>query len=180
MKTSSRTSQTHPLQIAEVQAGEGTGRIGITFCPGKKDGRAMTGTWDRNLDIDLDRVAESGAVAVVSLIQDHEMNNLQVTELGARVRERHMTWFHLPIRDVSVPDRAWEAQWTKASEQLRGMLAAGSFRRRSGGTPRPGLVPRARWGQARWGTATWGKATPSAGTAPTAVRSGGSEGDADD
>ncbi len=69
MKTSSRTSQTHPLQIMEVQTGEGSGRIGITFCPGKKDRRAMSGAWDRDLDTDLDRIAEWGAVAVVSLIQ---------------------------------------------------------------------------------------------------------------
>ncbi len=48
-----------------------------------------------------------------------------MTDLGKKVGARHMTWFHLPIRDVSVPDREWEEQWTNASGQLRGMLAAG-------------------------------------------------------
>lgn len=142
MKTNSRTSQTHPLQIAEVQTGEGSGRIGITFCPGKKNRRAMSGAWDRDLDTDLDRIAEWGAVAVVSLIQEHEMRNLQVVDLGTKVRARHMSWFHLPIRDVSAPDREWEEQWTNASGQLRGMLAAGFdiLVHCKGGLGRAGLV----------------------------------------
>lgn len=30
-----RTSLSDPLQIAEVRTGQGMGRIGVTFCPGK-------------------------------------------------------------------------------------------------------------------------------------------------
>ena len=37
-----RASQTHPLQIAEVQPFAGTGRIGLTFCPGKTQPHAAT------------------------------------------------------------------------------------------------------------------------------------------
>ena len=53
-----RTSHTHPLQIAEVSAGKHHGRIGITFCPGKKQPHALSGSWDRQLDVDLDRIAQ--------------------------------------------------------------------------------------------------------------------------
>jgi hypothetical protein len=52
-----RTSLTHPLQIAAVSAGSGLGRIGITLCPGKYDQHAATGEWHRDLAIDLDRRA---------------------------------------------------------------------------------------------------------------------------
>ena len=31
-----RTSITDPLRIAEIEAGPGMGRVGLTFCPGKK------------------------------------------------------------------------------------------------------------------------------------------------
>jgi ADP-ribosyl-[dinitrogen reductase] hydrolase len=52
-----RTSRSHPLEIAVVALGalQGAplGRIGITFCPGKKDPQATTGPWDRDLASDL-------------------------------------------------------------------------------------------------------------------------------
>ena len=53
-----RTSKTHPLEIAAVRANPEYGRIGITFCPGKHDDLAMTGTWARDLSVDIDVIAE--------------------------------------------------------------------------------------------------------------------------
>jgi hypothetical protein len=37
------TSQGYPLQIDSVSVPDSTGRIGKTFCPGKKQRGAMTG-----------------------------------------------------------------------------------------------------------------------------------------
>jgi hypothetical protein len=51
-----RTSITHPPRIAAVTGGSGQGRIGITFCPGKYDPYAQTGSWDRDLALDLDEI----------------------------------------------------------------------------------------------------------------------------
>src|SRR5690242_18044735 len=96
-----RTSLTHPLQIATVSAGSDFGRIGITFCPGKYDRQAMTGYWDRDLDLDLDAIRNWGAAAVVTLLEDHEFALLRVEGLGDEVRRRDISWFHLPIADVS-------------------------------------------------------------------------------
>jgi ADP-ribosyl-[dinitrogen reductase] hydrolase len=53
-----RTSQSHPLQIATVQPCKDTGRIGITFCPGKVQPGAMSGSWNRNLGLDLDAISD--------------------------------------------------------------------------------------------------------------------------
>ena len=50
-----RTSTSHPLKIDEVSAGAGMGKIGITFCPGKKQKTAHTGEWNRDLSIDLSK-----------------------------------------------------------------------------------------------------------------------------
>ena len=72
-----RTSMTHPLQIATLSLGAGLGRIGITFCPGKVQADAMTGSWNRDLGRDLDAVRDWGAVAVVTLVEDHELEALQ-------------------------------------------------------------------------------------------------------
>lgn len=120
-----RTSISHPLQIAIVQPFEGSGRIGITFCPGKVQPGAMSGSWQRDLGLDLDAVSEWGAVAVLTLIEDHELATLKVTDMGAQVRARHMDWFHLPIPDVSVPDAAFERQWKTVGPDLMNRLRAG-------------------------------------------------------
>lgn len=37
-----KTSQDHPLKIDSVAVPGSTGRIGMTFCPGKKQRGAMT------------------------------------------------------------------------------------------------------------------------------------------
>lgn len=58
-----RTSLSHPLLIAGVPAGEDMGRIGVTFCPGKKQTTAMTGRWDRDLGLDLDLIEAWGGAA---------------------------------------------------------------------------------------------------------------------
>lgn len=120
-----RTSITHPLQIAEVRAGEGMGRIGITFCPDKCQSNAMTGPWERDLAADLETISNWGAAAVVTLVEDHELRDLEVPHLGTAVRERHMSWFHLPIPDVTASGLGFEEAWTSAGEDLRALLRDG-------------------------------------------------------
>lgn len=120
-----RTSQSHPLQIAAVSTAPGMGRIGVTFCPGKKQHSAATGAWDRDLDVDIQAIADWGAAAVLTLIEDHELAALKVEGLGEAVRTRHMGWLHAPIQDVSTPDRGFEADWAQIGEDLRARLRAG-------------------------------------------------------
>jgi ADP-ribosyl-[dinitrogen reductase] hydrolase len=121
----SRTSRSHPLQIASVATGSGCGRIGLTFCPGKKQKDAWTGAWNRDLGLDLDDVAEWGAVVVVTLLEEYEIRALGVSKLHAQVERRHMEWIHLPIRDVSVPGDDFEAAWIVAGESVRARLRSG-------------------------------------------------------
>jgi len=120
-----RTSLTHPLQIAAVAAGTGLGRVGVTFCPGKRDHHAMTGQWDRDLAIDLDAVRAWGARAVVTLVEQKELDMLGVPDLGDAVRARGMVWFHLPIVDVSTPDQGFEDRWAMDGGELRRILQNG-------------------------------------------------------
>ncbi len=118
-----KTSLTHPLQIAEVPAANGT--IGITFCPGKQQRSAFSGQWSRDLAIDLDAIHAWGAAAVVTLVEHHELASLKVEQLGAEVQARHMAWHHLPIPDVSVPCSRFEKQWQQHGEGLRSLLRHG-------------------------------------------------------
>ena len=123
--TEPRTSLTHPLQIAEIRPAASMGLIGLTLCPGKQQSWGLTGSWARDLDLDLDAVAAWNAAAVVSLVESHELERLQVSGLGEAVRDRHMEWVHLPIRDRDVPDGAFEAAWQDTGERLRDRLRAG-------------------------------------------------------
>ena len=119
------TSETSPLRIRAVTPGNGQGRIGITLCPGKTDPRAMCGPTERDLDTDLDVVREWGATAVVSLIEEEEIEYLQVGGLGEAVRDRHMEWWQLPIPDGMPPQPDFEEKWKKAGEAIRDRLRLG-------------------------------------------------------
>jgi len=120
-----RSSHSDPLQIAEVRVHPSYGPIGITFCPGKKQPDAMTGGWDRDLDIDVETIHDWGAAAVVTLVEDHELVSLKVAKLGDAVRHRHMAWHHLPIPDGSPPGDSFEANWAREGEELRARLRDG-------------------------------------------------------
>ncbi len=119
------TSESHPLQIADVSSGDGFGRIGITLCPGKKQPRAQSGAWNRDLGLDLDEIQRWGATAVISLIAEEEMDCLQVCGLRDSVEERHMEWWHLPIPDVQPPGPEFESGWKVAGEAIRDRLRMG-------------------------------------------------------
>jgi ADP-ribosyl-[dinitrogen reductase] hydrolase len=120
-----RTSTSHPIRIAEVRAAPDLGRIGITFCPGKKDRDALSGAWDRDVRTDVEAIREWGAHTVVTLIEDHEFELLQVRSLASEVRRAGMDWMHLPIRDVSVPSAAFQRNWIQSGEALRSRLRRG-------------------------------------------------------
>jgi ADP-ribosyl-[dinitrogen reductase] hydrolase len=124
-RSTARTSLSHPLAIAELDLGPGMGRIGLTFCPGKKDGHAMSGAWNRDLGLDLDTIAAWGAAAVVTLVEAPELEFLKVPDLGAEVARRHMDWLHLPIPDVTAPGPAFERLWAEAGPGLRARLRDG-------------------------------------------------------
>jgi ADP-ribosyl-[dinitrogen reductase] hydrolase len=120
-----RTSLTHPLQIAAVSPGADLGRIGITFCPGKQQPVAATGAWCRDLGLDIAAIAEWSAAAVVTLVENHELETLKVTGLSDEVARHHMDWVHAPIPDVSTPDASFETAWLEIGEGLRQRLRAG-------------------------------------------------------
>jgi protein-tyrosine phosphatase len=120
-----RTSKTHPLEIATVRSSPSHGRIGITFCPGKHDDTAMTGGWARDLAMDIDVIANWGARFVLTLVESAELDSLRVPHLGSEVKRRGMDWRHLPVADYSVPTPAFERQWEKHGEEIRALLRSG-------------------------------------------------------
>jgi protein-tyrosine phosphatase len=121
-----RTSKTHPLEIAHMQATSAHGRIGITFCPGKFQPDAATGAWHRDIEIDLDAVRDWGASLVLTLVEQKELEQLRVAGLGDAVRARGMGWLHLPIKDFHTPDASFEEGWETHGAHIRQLLRSGS------------------------------------------------------
>ena len=101
------------------------GRVGITFCPGKYQADAMSGSWVRDLNTDLDVIEDWGAAAVVTLIETQEIVVLGVTSISDAVTSRNMSWYHLPIPDVTAPNFKFEKQWLVLGAELRDLLSAG-------------------------------------------------------
>ena len=100
-----RTSDTNPLRVdfLSAEALKGSGRIGLTFAPGKKD---LPGLWDRDLDADLDRLrGYYHADVLVCLLESHEFTLLRIPDLLPTAKQRGIELIWHPIRDVSVPKR---------------------------------------------------------------------------
>lgn len=120
-----KTSRTHPIRVDPVRPKDGYGRIGVTLCPGKKYPWGVAGNWERDLDLDLDRIRRWGATAVVSLITREEIRDLQVQDLSRAVASRHMEWWHLPIPDGQPPGPEFEKAWVHAGAAIRDRLRLG-------------------------------------------------------
>lgn len=119
-----KTSITHPLWIDTI-ATPGGGQIGMTVCPGMQQCASVSGHWSRDLGLDLESIRAWGAVAVVTLVEAHELDRYKVSGLHAAVRQRGMAWHHLPIVDVSVPAASFETEWAVAGPDLWSDLGAG-------------------------------------------------------
>ena len=122
-----RTSRRSPLRVDEVDlAGApglagATGRLGITFLPGKKR-HGWTGPHWRDLDLDVARLRALGWDALYLLNEDKELAFCLVPEIeavfraaGTPVLVRH------PIPDPQVPpdDRAYAAMVREIVERVR-------------------------------------------------------------
>ncbi len=120
-----KTSDTHPLRIDSVKVPYLNGMIGMTFCPGKRGQGLYSGYWDRDLTKDLDSIIAWSTDALISLMEDHEFDQWNVSDFKAQVQQSSLTWFHLPIVDASVPCNQFESAWASAGNEIRGILARG-------------------------------------------------------
>lgn len=121
-----RTSLDSPLRIATLSLSS-SGRIGMTICPGKCAPTSIGGhAWARDLHMDLRAIRDWGAEAVVTLMEDWELSQYGVSELGQTTQNLGMRWFHLPIVDGAAPTPSWDEAWSRThGPALHGFLNAG-------------------------------------------------------
>lgn len=102
-----RNSTTHPLYVSWIEVEGDKGALGMTLCPGKYQPVASTGSWDRQLEMDVDALVEMDVVRLISLVTDEDMRVLRVEALPQEVQSKGLTWNHLPFADTTAPDDAW-------------------------------------------------------------------------
>lgn len=119
-----RTSITDPLRIDTITLPSG-GRLGLSICPGKKQPVSMTGGWNRDLDTDIQAVKDWGAALVITLMEEHELHEVQVAELGEKVTDSGMDWVWMPLVDDGTPDSDQIATFRRFEPYFSEVLSSG-------------------------------------------------------
>ena len=101
-----RTSESSPIGVnwlpGDLLAGL-TGKVGLTFAPGKHAYSKSGARWERDLPSDLDRLVNHHQAAVlVCLLEDHELDHLKIPNLVREAESRGLDVFRLPIPDGGV------------------------------------------------------------------------------
>ncbi len=118
-----RTSASHPIRVDWLPT-PWLGKIGLTFAPGKKQTDAASGSWDRDLVADIERLrTEFSATHLVCLLEDSEFAELNIEGLAAAAGASGIQFHRLPIRDASIPDDL--AAVTDLVSRIAGWAAAG-------------------------------------------------------
>ncbi len=110
-----------PLRVAALPTPIG-GEIGITFCPGHRrpDGESV-----RELAEDLPAIRDWGAVAILTLMEQQELDRYGVAGLGEAAERLGMEWHHCPIIDNDAPRAPFASRWVYSGPRLRAHLAQG-------------------------------------------------------
>jgi protein-tyrosine phosphatase len=101
-----RTSLTDPIRVHFLPPEylPVPGKLGVTIAPGKQAPSYFGSPWQRDLELDLQRLVEVYQTdCLVSLLEEHEFQRFHIASLRERARELGMEVLHLPIPDGSPP-----------------------------------------------------------------------------
>lgn len=137
-----RTSVTHPLRINTLPFSTFPGCIGMTICPGKISDSVYGGDWERNLELDVAAINNWGADAVVTIMENQEFDLLGIPNFPQVMSSQPYKWFHLEIKDSSIPDHRFEQAWPHFQKMISHILHSGGkvLVHCRGGLGRTGLV----------------------------------------
>lgn len=103
----------HPYSMRSLP--HAPGALIFTPCPG---------TQATSLAESLDTLKQAGAVALVTLMSDAELQEHGAGQLGVEARNHGLEWFQLPIEDDQAPDEAFETLFGQIRHQLDAVLAS--------------------------------------------------------
>lgn len=100
------------------------------------------GTKEASLEESLAQLKEQGVTIIVTALDNEEMAEKGVSELGKQARALGMKWFQTPIEDDRAPGIEFTAQWNAILPELRQAIEAGEniAMHCMGGSGRTGLL----------------------------------------
>jgi protein-tyrosine phosphatase len=99
-----KTSETSPIfVVGMVPPGEQGGWVAITIAPGKKTTGSFV-RWERDLEMDLDRLKVLGVTTIIPFLEDDELQGLGIPNLVAAAESRGLAVRRFPFHDVGVPE----------------------------------------------------------------------------
>jgi hypothetical protein len=105
--TIAKTSESDPIRVdfLDHERYPILRRLGLTFAPGKKQGGARSGLWDRDLELDARRLRDIYRTdLLVSLLEGHELTELEIPDLVVVMNRVGIEVIRHPIQDGSVPE----------------------------------------------------------------------------
>lgn len=114
----------NPLCIDSLRLASG-GRIGMTSCPGRWRLFGAVGIEGDGLEQDLATIRAWGATALISLVEQDELDFLGITGIGQQAQQIALGWHHLPIADFQAPGLAFEQSWNEHGPTILSRLRKG-------------------------------------------------------
>lgn len=114
----------NPLCIDSLHLSSG-GRIGMTACPGRWRLFGAVGIEGNGLERDLATIRAWGATALISLVEQDELEFLGIATIGKQAQHVALDWYHLPIADFRAPGPAFEQSWDECGQIILARLLQG-------------------------------------------------------
>lgn len=114
-----------PLQCDAVLK-VGPASLLLTHLPGRNHTDGQGRVWSRDLEKDLEALKSWGADAVICLVEPPEFMEMGVPDYVQGLHNHSLTLFHLPIRDMSTPGKAFEDAWVRQAEELNELMSVSS------------------------------------------------------
>jgi hypothetical protein len=110
------------LDLDGTDLGPDAGRIGITLLPGKRYVGTWTGWHWRDLDADAEGLHELGFDVLFLLVEDSELEDCRVTDIGEVLLEHGVGLVRFPIIDPTLPSDplAYRAVVMELLDRIRG------------------------------------------------------------
>lgn len=109
------------LQIDEIPLANGS--LGLSRCPGLAPDTVLTA--EQALAVDLAAIRAWGADFVLSLVEEADLVGFTVADLHKGAEDAGLTFLHLPISDMGLPDQGTLAAWQRLSPRLHRVLEQG-------------------------------------------------------
>lgn len=120
---------THPTWQLDLEHGA----LVLTPCPGTKN---------VDLETSLVQLKQQGVEAIVTALDDAELESKSVSQLGEATEKLGMQWFQIEIEDDCAPGEEFTAKWQQASPVLHQIVDNGGkvAMHCMGGSGRTGLL----------------------------------------